>query len=338
MVDSTRKSFIVAAINAFDRDSDGDRKSAEDRIPPYKELAKAVMEVCPRERPRKYASLGDKLAPIATAFDIGDLNKRDQIERAKIISEQRKDLADGKWRSLAAPLLYWLDTTHPDRAQKIYKAGGFDAEATRMRIESTLPHVSGIAAYPQNKNPFNREYMLANATERVVLMAQNHWQIVGHRPAGSSDFWLKIKSAIQRGVIIEIVAMHPEASPPIPSETPPDAIDLWGLYMKAPLFRAHVTRCWKEFSRFEKLYGDMRPPEEPDDERKLIFHRTYFNPISMAMMDPKTDKAMIVMSPRTANEVSGTRPEFVIRKEDNEDTFLYYESFIENALVNQATG
>ena len=58
----------------------------------------------------------------------------------------------------------------------------------------------------------------------------------------------------------------------------------------------------------------------------------------MAMMDPKTDKAMIVMSPRTANEVSGTRPEFVIRKEDNEDTFLYYESFIENALVNQATG
>lgn len=87
------------------------------------------------------------------------------------------------------------------------------------------------------------------------------------------------------------------------------------------------------------LYRQLKDDEGADSKLgQLNLYRAYFVPMTITIVDPLAAQGMAVISPQTANEVSGTRPEFVLRRSDHEEAFLYYWSFVENGIANQGWG
>lgn len=333
------KALVDMAVRFFKNQKWPQSSKQSPTANPYALAANKIMLICKSD----YRSLARDLGPIALKFGLGneaDLDKGSATVRPETVQSQRNDMAKGKNGTLFPAFLCWLWLNHRTDTIGIFEACQFPWQHTldkaQAEIETTY---EGVLVAPQNKNKFDLSFLLENAKDRIILVAQNHWHLISQPVDSDTDFWPKIAAAVKRGVTVEIVAMHPDGEPPLPLGEVPDAIQLWTLYMKAPAFRSHVVKCWETLDRFAALHRQMTESVDPSSKYgKLNLYRAYFVPMTITIVDPLASKGMAVISPRTANEVSGTRPEFVLRRSEHEEAFLYYWSFVENGIANQGWG
>ena len=166
----------------------------------------------------------------------------------------------------------------------------------------------------------------------MVLVAQNHrYMTDDDNKAENEKFWPHISEALERGVNVDIVGMHPEVNPPkINSEKIPDALSLWAHYMSAPAFFDHVRSSWDSL----KIWSDNYKNQKAEFEGALRIFGAYFTPITINAVDPELNSGFMVISPRPANEANQLRPQFVVYKKSSPDTFDYYWATIKNSFDN----
>lgn len=336
MVGETDRAFIEAAIEHFGSQSE-DRGKRRAYHKGFDLLASALRSISKAQLPDRYLPIAQEIASIGRAFGkrMGSDTDAAIMSNAIQIASHIKGMGAGAPSGLAAPLLCWLWLNKRESAVAIFEKTDFKYEAEYRRIEERArPDVSGVLVAQQDRNRFNLAYLIDHAEARIVLVGQNHWYMVSQPAGGQTDFWPRIEAAVRRGVTVEIIAMHPNAVPPLPDDDPPDAIRLWSHYLKAPALPAHVDRCWQTLDRFAHAYRELHVREGYAEDR-LNIYRAWFVPLSMTVIDPLSDNGMAVLSPRTPSEISGKRQEFVLRRKDHPDAFLYFWSFVDNGIANQ---
>lgn len=333
MAEEPDRTFIVWAINHLKARDESERRSGKESS--FAKLAEELRAVTKSAAAPRYSLAARSLENHAASFGV-TVGTSDERGLAANIGQHINDLAIGKPRTFAAPLLYWLWSDHRDAAVKVFTAVNFEHEVEYRRAASQRAAGSSQAiVVQQNRSPYSLANLLDEAKGRIVMLAQNHWHMIT-QPAGTpTDFWRRIEAAIRRGVTVEIVAMHSDAPPPLPHDNPPDPIKLWSFYLKAPAFSDHVDQCWGTLNRFLKEYRKIHD-EESYEEDRLKIYRSWFLPMTMTIVDPLLDNGIAVLSPRTASEISGPRHDFILTRRNNLEAFLYFWSFAENLTANQA--
>lgn len=253
MVRSIDKALINAAVSFFKARDWPKPSRNQPGQNPYAIAAKRIMEL----HPNGYVSFAAELGPIAFSFGFGnDADRKNGFAtvRPETVAEQRNNLAKGANRGLFPVMLCWLWVHDRYDTQVLFETCGFPYIDAIAQLESAdRTAADNVLVAPQNKNKFDLSFLLENAKDRIILVAQNHWHLISQPANSETDFWPKVAAAVERGVTVEIVAMHPDAEPPLPLGDVPDAIQLWTLYMKAPAFRSHVIKCWDTLDRFASL-------------------------------------------------------------------------------------
>lgn len=185
----------------------------------------------------------------------------------------------------------------------------------------------------QNTSPYDLEQLLKISRERLILVAQNHWFMT--RSDNNEKFWELTKRALSRGVEVDIIGMHRDARPPDAGGGDiPDAFELWALYQHAPAFNTHAGECWTALKTWAERYQKLSETTENTLGTLRIFG-AYFTPLTISVVDPDTDRGLIVLSPRTSSQVSMARPQIILRRKYDEAAFKYYRQSIDNASGNE---
>ena len=186
----------------------------------------------------------------------------------------------------------------------------------------------------QQSSPYDLEQIIDLARDQLVLVAQNHYHMTTARINNSERYWPLLVNALQRGVDVDIVSMHPDAVPPTSGQVSiPSAIDVWSLYMTAPEFSAHLQECWQTYESWHLRYATLANPKERLGD--LRFHAAYFTPLTASFVDPEDNaRGLLVLSPRTGHEAAGPRPHFILRRRHEHKAFTYYWETFKNGFGN----
>ena len=190
----------------------------------------------------------------------------------------------------------------------------------------------------QGGSPYDLYELVNVATEKLVLIAQNHYFLIDETYRKESEkFWPRIMKALINGVQITIVAMHPDVRPQKLAnyETAPvDAISLWSHYMNASAFKNHVDYTWEMLLKWKSQFNNLKKTNECNGELKI--YGAYFTPLTISVVDPSNENGFMVISPRPANEANYNRPQFIIYRKSANTTFEYYWSTILNSIAQHA--
>jgi hypothetical protein len=196
----------------------------------------------------------------------------------------------------------------------------------------------------QESSPYDLEQLLSITRQRLVLVAQNHYYMTNpnERDSGDRKFWPLVKDLLERPADIDIVAMHRDATPPPFPQTsggspskiePPDALVLWTCYMRNPEFLRHVKETWDTLEQWDARYRKLRAVS-PKKCGVFRLWSAYLTPVTMSFRDPKDSGALLIISPRVANEANDSRPQFVVRSSTCPTTFAYYWGNVNNCFNN----
>jgi hypothetical protein len=189
-----------------------------------------------------------------------------------------------------------------------------------------------ISMAQQDTSPFDIEQILSIARNRIVLVAQNHGFMTLTSTDGREKFWPILLNALERGVRVDILAMHDQVKPiRHASENVPSAYQLWSLYNNAPHFEHHARDSWETLYEWHKRYLSRDAERYPGELR--IFG-AYFLPVTISLIDPDMDHGFLVVSHRMGHEASQHRPHFVLRKKYEPRAFAHYWGAIRNGFDN----
>lgn len=307
----------------------------------YPILAEILAERCqphPTDGGSKYRGIATQLPAIALELGTRSPIRLDdpsieatmeRIERARI------DMLKGVRSSLAPAMLMWLWRHNEPFARDFLQKIGFDISSARSSIQAgSMARIepAGTAA----NSLYTLHGRIAAARSRLVLVAQNHWHMINATDRHGSRYWPLIKDALERGVDIDIVAMHPDIGPrgrSVADFIVPDAIAAWAAFMHTPEFKVQIDHCWTTLAEWESWYseGDYFINADLGAFRA---YGAYFTPLTFSAIDPDENDGVIVLSPRTPDPRSSARPQFLVRKDTNPEAFNYYWSSIENCLLD----
>lgn len=111
----------------------------------------------------------------------------------------------------------------------------------------------------QNGSPFGLEQILRTAKKRAILVAQNHSVMTLRINDAPERFWGILESHLQRGVDIDIVAMHPDVGiRGVATADTPAARRLWALYMQSDAFEDHLEQCWQTLREWATKFDSLQ--------------------------------------------------------------------------------
>jgi hypothetical protein len=299
-------------------------------------LAEALSARCapdPTLGTGKYRPLACQLPALADELNLASPVNPDAADietTTERVEQARKDMQRGSYSSLAPAMILWLWRHHEIYARSFVERLGYNLQAKQAESLANVQSI-GTAAH----SVFTLRGQIAVAQSRLVLVAQNHWHMVSPQHGHAEFYWPLLRGALERGVDIDIVAMHPDVGPRGrigPHQLPaPDAIGVWSAFMNTPEFPDQIEHCWTTFSEWERWY---REEEYLDDTRlgSLRAYGAYFNPMTFTIVDPDRDDGFAILSPRTSDPRSASRPQYLVRKQENREGFNYYWSTVENAL------
>jgi hypothetical protein len=302
-------------------------------------LADIVRRLCARLQARgerKYSRIANELPAIARQIGVvinqTKLNDIDQLmeEIERCIIEVGRNV-----RSYLAPaFLEWVHVNDPQEVDWLLSEAGFN------KSQITHPQEKFLWELGQQGDPTtDLQAAIRIAKSRLILIAQNHWFMMSAEKNGSYLFWTLLSEAIVRGVDVDIVAMRAEISSsglPISGNDPdePDAVALWSLYMGAPQFPRQIDECWMRFAEWDRMYKELSDSTDICLGNLRIFG-AYFVPFTMTIIDPDIEDGYLVLSPRTPNNKSVSRPQFMIKKNKEPYAFNYYYGDVQFQLVNE---
>ncbi len=212
---------------------------------------------------------------------------------------QCQTLSNSSLSSLIEELKDWRKLTVPaDFLDRLYKRVSIvRAEFSDYYVTADNSRWEGKIERPllvsqQRESPFDFGETIRVARKRIVFVAQNHRFMTD--PRTELDCWKKIKAALERGVSVEIVAMHGDVKPSklgTSNEEPADAVNLWAHYLNAAAYFKHLEECWITLSSRKK-----RAKENGLDGLKII--GTYFPSLTITIVDPDESTGFLILSPR----------------------------------------
>lgn len=284
----------------------------------------------------KYRPIAHDLPDIAEMLGVPNPKRADDelIETTmEHVESVRKDMHKGVRSGLAPAIFMWLWQQDQEYCQNLLARMHFDLQAARAEHEEGGPRLEATGA--ASFSVFNLQGQIARAQHRLILIAQNHWHMVSPQHGHADRYWPLLLSALERGVDIDIVAMHPDIGPrsvlPPDHLSPPDAVTLWSLFMNTPEFPRQLENCWATLAAWEE---DYRNSDYPEGAQLGAFraYGSYFNPLTFSLVDPEQDDGIIVLSPRTPDPRAASRPQYAIHKGADPEGFNYYWSTVENSL------
>lgn len=331
--------ILRAAVSAAER--------SEKRI--FEDQAAALYEVikdnCPGGGKPKYRALIGPLADIAETAQISFRRadgEKDELDLADYVRTNVVSLRNKHKPALFGLLLIWAWRERGDLTGPILEKFGLNTgqmiEDARSRLASRpVP----VLAFLQEKSARDLGYLFQRASKRIVLIAQNHWYMINQEAGSATDFWPKIRDALIRGATVEIVAMHEDAPQPFSHMPPSDAVGIWTRFLKEERFPIHLQNCWTTLDRFAASYAAEKEAIEGKARSRHIkagvlkIFRAWFLPMTLSFVDPDQDDALVVVSPRTSSTNSGTRPDFIFKREDHPDLYSHYWSFASHGEAHQ---
>jgi hypothetical protein len=302
-------------------------------------LAAAIRKLCEhtqKSNENKYSKIANELPAIAARIGIDIdaelLEVPDDI--AERIDTACKNLNRHVRVKFAPAFVEWLYVNDPEGLDSLLDQVGFD----RQKIVQRRPGAfANIAA--QGSAEFDMRELLRTAKTRVVLIAQNHWYLVSGERQRSYLFWQEFCQALVRGVDIDVVAMHPDVTSiggriGGSTDPEPDAVAVWSLYARGPQFPRQVEDCWSAFADWNVMYEELKEVSDSAVGNLRIFG-AYFTPLTMTFIDPDDGHGLLVLSPRTTDGRSVTRPQFIVRKAVEPYAFGYYYGDVEHLLANE---
>ena len=215
------------------------------------------------------------------------------------------------------------------RRNKSYQSVTADDIRWRGKLERPLLITS------QSQSPYDLEELMNVTSKRLILIAQNHGYMTVQKEdddSGDKKFWPLVKGMLERGVTVQIIAMHADAKPAkleSAQNGAGDALSVWAHYMRADRFFKHVDKTWEGLKKWSERYRDL-----DSCTGRLQIYRAYFTPITLSVVDPETGSGTLVVSPRPAHDASGPRPQFIVSEKYCPVTFSYYWGTIKNSFDN----
>lgn len=251
---------------------------------------------------------------------------------APLQDHQCRQLSNPSIASLIQELIEWKKLTLPaDFLNRLYKRIELvRSDYSNQYVTSDNKRWEGKIERPllvsqQRESPFDFYEITRVARRRIIFVAQNHRFMTD--PRTEMKCWESIRSALTRGVKVEIVAMHGDVRPAklgTSEQEPADATNLWAHYMNAAAFFRHLDECWETLTTWKG-----RAADEGISGLKII--GTYFPSLSITVVDPDDSTGFLVLSPRPPLEAKQTRPQFILFKQSSPVSFEYYWTAIDNS-------
>lgn len=270
--------------------------------------------------------------------------KKSRNTVSRNISELSKE---GKSRQNFIPVfLSWLwEYSENSRSDLIvfFNEIGFDIDYTIKSLEKTtspfarartIPDGQAILNSRAQAHPYDFKTLISFAQSSITFIEQNQWYLVGENGDGT-DYWPFIEDALKRGVCIEIVAMKKGVYPPSASiMSKPDSIALWSLYQGTDKFEEHLNYCWNKLSEWQDKSKFLKINNLIPDTADLVICEVFFSPITMTVVDRKLNNSIMVLSPRINDKTPDVRPEFVIKKSGNVESFNQFIRYVDNFIAH----
>lgn len=312
----------------------------------YPLLAEALAERC-TPYPDREVRGGGKYRPLATelpviAAELGTLSplkdKNQTVEATmEIVERARIDMRKGSRSQLAPAMIVWLWRKDEQYMRRLFRKIGFDLAVAYAILTNESLAQSELLGVASN-SLYTLQGQIEATRSRLILIAQNHWHMVSTADRHADHYGPLLLAALERGIDIDVIAMHPDIGPrgQIIGDRPASAVAVWSLFMNTPEFPEQLEICWQRLEQWGAAYRNARNARSPS-QKMGVFRAfgAYLIPNTISVIDPGGQDGMMVVSPRTSDPKSASRPQFAIYKDNNPEGFTYYWSYIENSLSDR---